>query len=167
MLNDASYARSMVDDQAPGTIQDRFKKQALAMHRLTSKFKDSGGGWQLPWPKAMGTQPWALAREMTNEAGEKGKSYRAAPILPAQRSRTFRRVARLAGGGHAVPLFVGDRWSPRHVVLVLPSDEAAKGEVRIYDPASGGRYPISEADFSAGHLDVAGWKVPWVVVPPG
>ena len=166
VINDPTYARSLVEGEGRGTLQDRFKQRALAMHRLTSRFKDSGGGWQLPWPKALGTQPWALAREMSNEAGERGKTYSAVPMLPGQRSGTFRRVARLAGSGHAVPLFVGDRWSPRHVVLVLPDDGATDREVRIYDPASGNRYPITETDFSAGHLDVAGWQVPWVVVPP-
>lgn len=167
LLHDPPYAKAMVDGEGSGTLQDRFEKQALAMHRLTSKFKDSGDGWQLPWPKALGTQPWALAREMTNEAGEKGKKYTAVPILPRQRERSFQRVARLAGAGHAVPLFVGNRWAPRHVVLVLPSDEPTKDEVRIYDPASGERYLITESDFSAAHLDVAGWQVPWLVVPPG
>jgi hypothetical protein len=166
VLNDPAYAKSLVDDEAPGTLQDRFKQRALAMHRLTSKFKDTGGGWQLPWPKALGTQPWALAREMTNEAGEKGKDYAAAPMLPGQRARSYRRVAALNRDGHAVPLFVGNKWAPRHVVLALPAEESAKGDVRIYDPASGDRYPIGEAEFSAGRLDVAGWQVPWLVVVP-
>jgi len=166
MLNDSSYAKSLVDGAGPGTLQDRFKQQALAMHRLTSKFKDTGGGWQLPWPKALGTQPWALAREMTNEAGEKDKKYTAAPMLPAQRRRSYRRVAVLNRDGHAIPLFVGNKWSPRHVVLALPAEQSVKGGVRIYDPASGNRYPLDEADFSAGRLDVAGWQVPWLAVVP-
>jgi hypothetical protein len=173
MINDPSYAGFLVNgvnpasgESAPGTIQDRFKQQSLAMHRLTSRFKDSGGGWQIPWPRALGTPPWALAREMTNEAGEKGTSYRALPMLPGQRSDVFRRIASLAGAGHAVPLYVGNRWSPRHVVLVLPGDDASRESVHIYDPASGRRYPIAAADFTAGHLDVAGWQVPWAVVVP-
>jgi len=172
MLNDPSYATFLVNGvnpasgvRAPGTLGDRFEEQTLAMHRLTSGFKDSGGGFQLPWPKALGTQPWALAREMTSEAGEKGRKYGAQPILPSQRSSTFSRIASLAGAGHALPLYVGNRWSPRHVVLVLPTEEPP-GEVLIYDPASGRRYPIEADDFAAGRLDVAGWQVPWTVVLP-
>jgi hypothetical protein len=149
-----------------GTPQDRFRQQALAMHRLTSGFKASDGGWQLPWPTALGTQPWALAREMTNEAGEKGTRYTARPILPGRRSRVFRQLASSARAGHAVPLYVGNRWSPRHVVLVLPLGPDTTSGVVIYDPASGRRYPIEERDFTAGQLDVAGWQVPWVVVVP-
>jgi hypothetical protein len=168
VIDDPSYADFLVNgvDAAPGTVLDRFRHEVLAMHRTTSAFKDTGGRWQLPWPKALGTQPWALAREMTLEAGEKGKTYDARPILPspARRSRSFNRIATLAAAGHVVPLFVGNRWAPRHVVLVLPGDPPAHGEVRIYDPASGRRYPIDAGDFSAGTLDVAGWQVPWFVV---
>jgi hypothetical protein len=173
MIDDPSYAEFMVSgvnpatgEQRAGTIQARFEHEALAMHKTTSAFKDTGGRWQLPWPKALGTQPWALAREMTHEAGEKDTTYDARPIAPSQRSRTFSRIASLAAAGHVVPLFVGNRWSPRHVVLVLPGDQPGRGEVRIYDPASGGRYPISARDFAGGRLDVAGWQVPWVVVVP-
>lgn len=164
MLNDPSYAKSFVG--GPGAVQRRFRDEALAMHRLTSGFKDRGGGWQVPWPTSLGTQPWALAREMTNEAGEKGKRYSARPVLPGQGSRAFGPLSTLARAGHVVPLYVGNRWSPRHVVLVLASEGYPKGQVRIYDPASGDRYPIEEGDFSAGRLDVAGWQVPWVVVRP-
>jgi hypothetical protein len=149
-----------------GTLRDRFRDQALAMHRLTSGFKDSRGGWQLPWPTALGTQPWALAREMTLRAGVPGKKYAAQPIPPAGRSRTFDRLASQARQGYALPLYVGNRWSPRHVVLVLPTDETSVDEVPIYDPASGRRYMIEADDFAAAHLDVAGWEVPWVVVVP-
>jgi hypothetical protein len=173
MLNDPSYAAFLVNGTNPatglratGTLGDRFRQQALATHRLTSGYKDRAGGLQLPWPTGLGTQPWALAREMTNEAGEKGKRYDARPILRTARSAAFNRIASLAGAGHAVPLYVGNRWSPRHVVLVLPADEARPGEVRIYDPASGRRYPIEAGDFSAGRLDVAGWQVPWAAVVP-
>jgi hypothetical protein len=64
-------------------------------------------------------------------------------------------------------LFVGNRWSPRHVVLVLPDGDTKPGAVRIYDPASGRRYPIGSSDFAAARLDVAGWQVPWVTVSSG
>jgi len=171
MLRDSSYAGFVAAGTGrltggSGTARDRFRDQALAMHRLTSSFKDSRGGWQLPWPTALGTQPWALAREMTNEAGVPGKKYAAQPILPTQRRRTFSRIASLAHRGYAVPLYVGNTWSPRHVVLVLPNHDEATHEVPIYDPASGRRYPITADDFAAARLDVAGWQVPWVVVVP-
>jgi hypothetical protein len=174
MLNDASYAAFLVNganpatgQQEPGTVQERFSEQTLAMHRLTSGMRDSGGGLQLPWPSALGTRPWAVAREMTHQAGRKGVQYAARPLLPTASSRTaaFDRLAALARDGLASPLYVGNRWSPRHVVLVLPTDQGDDA-VLIYDPASGRRYPVGRAGFVGADLDVAGWSTPWVVVTP-
>lgn len=182
MLDDPAYAAALVDGSGnplagtpEGTVQERFRQQALDMHRVTSGFTDSSGGWQFPWPAALGTQPWALAREMTLAAGEKGTSYAVQPILPGLRGRVFDRMASLAEAGHPVPLYVGNRWSPRHVVLVLPSDGAdgadgdarpASSPVTVYDPASGGCYPIDRTDFTTARLEVAGWQMPWVAVLP-
>ena len=174
MLNDASYAAFLVNgadpatgQQVPGTVRDRFAEQTLAMHRLTSGMRDSGGALQVPWPGALGTRPWALAREMTNQAGRKGVRYSARLVLPTSPSRTaaFDRVRALARDAQASPLYVGNRWSPRHVVLVLPGDEGADA-VLIYDPAGGRRYPIRRPAFVGADLDVAGWSTPWVVVTP-
>jgi hypothetical protein len=173
MLTDPEYAASLVNGPGAvmgpgpsGTAQSRFGQQVLAMHRLTSGFKDGSGGWQIPWPTSLGTQPWALAREMTLQAGERGTRYAVQPILPSRRSGTFHRLASLARAGHPVPLYVGNQWSPRHVVLVLPVRAPESSQVVIYDPARGSSYPIDEADFAAGTLDVAGWRIPWVAVLP-
>jgi hypothetical protein len=173
LLNDPSYAEQLVDgadpaagDETSARIQDRFGQEALDVHRVTSRLRDGRGGGQVPWPRALGTSPWALAREMTAHAGRPGRRYHARLILPGEQSRTFARVVTLAGAGHAVPLYVGDRWSPRHVVLVLPSSDVPSDHVRIYDPATGRRYLVDGGDFSARTLDVAGWHSPWVVVVP-
>ena len=168
ILTDPSYAAFVADGShalagvsAAGGPQDRFAREALAMHRATSRARGAAGRLQVPWPTSLGTQPWALATEL----GRAGTPYAVRPILPARRASVFDEVAALAAAGHAVPLYVGNRWSPRHVVLVLPG-VAGPDEVRVYDPASGRRYPISAADFAAGHLDVAGWEIPWVAVVP-
>jgi hypothetical protein len=173
MLNDPAYAALLVDgsdegtgEQVPGTLTQRFRDQVLATHRATNGVKDSGGRWQLPWPRALGTQPWALAREMTRAAGRRGKTYGVVPVRPSQRRAVFERLVSLSADGEAVPLYVGNRWSPRHVVLVLPSDIPRADSVQIYDPANGRRYPITAADFIAGRLVVAGWSLPWCVVVP-
>ncbi len=175
LLNDPAYAAFLVDGttgttalsgaSASGDVHDRFAQESLAMHRKTSGVRDGGGHLQIPWPSSLGTRPWALAREMGHGAGAPGTSYSALPILPNKRADAFRRLRGLAASGKASPLYVGNRWSPRHVVLVLPG-ETPDGEVRIYDPASGRRYPITEKDFTSGGLSVAGWKVPWVMVVP-
>ena len=93
--------------------------------------------------------------------------YSARLVLPtaSSRSSAFDRLVAFARDGLAVPLYVGNRWSPRHVVLVLPGDEGPDS-VLIYDPARGRRYPIRRTAFVGADLDVAGWSTPWVVVSP-
>ena len=68
MIDDRSYAEFLVNgvdaktgERTPGTLLDRFRHEVLAMHKTTSAFKDTDGRWQLPWPKSLGTQPWAAA----------------------------------------------------------------------------------------------------------
>ncbi len=168
MLADPAYAAFVADGAdaragvpAPGDAQDRFAREALATHGVTCRVRSATGRLQVPWPASLGTQPWALATEL----GRAGTPYAVRPILPNRRASAFGVIAALAAAGHAVPLYVGNRWSPRHVVLVLPG-EAGPERVRIYDPASGRRYPVSAADFTAGRLDVAGWRTPWVAVVP-
>jgi hypothetical protein len=173
VVSDPSYAGFLVDgaaraaaNPASATIRDRFDREALAVRRVTAGCKDSDGRWQLPWPRALGTSPWALAREMATGAVQGNGPHAARLILPGRRSRTFERIVSLAGAGHAVPLYVGNRWWPRHVVLVLPATQQPRNQIVIYDPATGHRYAIEGRDFSHGRLDVAGWRVPWLVVVP-
>jgi hypothetical protein len=159
LLHHPLYADFLV----AGTTQDRFTHEALATHRVTSGFRGTDGRIQVPWPRALGTSPWALARELTAMSG---RLYRARPILPRQRSGSFECIASLARAGHALPLYVGSRWSPRHIVLVLPTVDLPSDLVLVYDPADGRRYPIDGGEFSAGRLDVAGWHLPCGAVLP-
>jgi hypothetical protein len=174
MLHDPAYAAFLVNGVSTavggprigGSLQDRFREQALAMHGVTSRLKDNGGGLQVPWPKALGTQPWALARQMTATAGARGTRYGVTAILPGQRSRVFARIGSCVTDGVAVPLYVGNRWSPRHVVLALPQDGPVDDELTIYDPARGRLVEVEEDDFVDADLDLAGWDVPWAAVLP-
>lgn len=178
LLHDPPFAELVVEgtdpetgepeagEQSPGSLRDRFTAQALAVHRSTNALRGSDGRLQIPWPRSLGTQPWALAREMSTRCGERGRTYDVQPVRPSRRTATFGRLVELVAADHAVPLYVGNRWSPRHVVLVLPDDDATGDEVRIYDPASGRSYGIEGDDFASGSLRVAGWEIPWVVVAP-
>jgi hypothetical protein len=159
LLHQPAYADFLV----AGTIRDRFAQEALAMHLVTSGLQDSDGRFQVPWPRALGTSPWALARELSIRSGAR---YRARPILPGRRSQMFERIVSLARAGHALPLYVGNRWSPRHIVLVLPRAQPPYDVALVYDPATGSRYPIDGGEFSHGSLDVAGWHLPWAAVLP-
>lgn len=173
MINDPAYAAVLVEGSDPGTgeqpaatLAERFRDHALAAHRTTNAARVRSGGWQLPWPRSLGTQPWALAQEMDRRAGRPGTRYGVTAVRPSARARAFAQLASLTAGGESVPLYVGNRWSPRHVVLVLPGDDGPRDRVRIYDPANGRCYPVTADDFVAGRLDVAGWTLPWCLIVP-
>ncbi|MFC6344373.1 hypothetical protein ACFP8W_20500, partial [Nocardioides hankookensis] len=71
---------------------------------------------QLPGPRVLGTPPGAGAREL----GGRVRRYRRSDVLAALPT--------------PVPVFLGTRWLPRHVVLVLDERD---GEPLVYNPALG------------------------------
>jgi hypothetical protein len=121
-----------------GTVPDPwpgFADEALAMHRRLTGLRDRHGSWQLPWPRMFGTPPWAVARELDG------------------RVRRYRRAEVLAALPTPVPVFLGTRWLPRHVVLVLDERD---GEPLVYNPALGAVVLISSSR----------WKRRWWAVLP-
>jgi|SRR6478736_3905894 len=102
-----------------------FGARVLAMHRRLNRV----------WPRALGTTPWAIAHEL----GGRVRRYRAAEVIGA--------VPR------PVPVYLGSRWLPRHVVLVLGERD---GEPLAYDPARGVLAPIGSSR----------WKHTWWAVLP-
>lgn len=124
----------VVAEGLPGPWPD-FEAAVLAMHRRLTGVRDRHGRLQAPWPRALGTPPWALARELDG------------------RVRRFRRDEVVAALPHPVPVFLGSRWLPRHVVLVLDVDDDG---LLAYDPARG--------DLVA--MGTSRWKVPWWSVLP-
>jgi hypothetical protein len=103
----------------------RFREDVLATHRRLNRF----------WPRALGTTPWAVARRLGG------------------RVRRYRREEVLAALPRPVPVYLGSRWLPRHVVLVLDQRD---GEPVVYDPAKGAVVPMSTSR----------WKHPWFAVLP-
>lgn len=114
----------VVYEGLPGPWPD-FHQQVLAMHRRLNRF----------WPRALGTTPWAVARRIGG------------------RVRPYRREEVLAALPHPVPVYLGSRWLPRHVVLVLDQRD---GEPVVYDPARGAVVPMATSN----------WKHPWFAVLP-
>ena len=168
MVGDVAYARLVLDGRHPVTgagvggdsVEERFAREVLAMHRRTTGPVDVRGSLQLPWPRFLGTPPWAVARQLSGTAGRAGAAYRTHVVLPWRRRAALDDLLAAARAGHPVPLYVGNRWSPRHVVLVL--DEG----LVTYDPATGGRVPLRRDDFEAGRVGAGRWSVPWFVVRP-
>lgn len=172
MLNDPAYALWIETGYDPATgltdtrtPEQRFADESLAMHDRTNAVADRDGDLQFPWPDAAGTQPWAVAGEMSSEGGSgvPGTDYEVQTVAPSDRGETYDRIASSVEGGHNVPLYVGDSTRPGHVVLVTGSDHDS---LTIFDPASGQEQTISRDDFTSGDLGVSGWDEPWFAVTP-
>jgi hypothetical protein len=163
VIADPAYAAYLVNgsvDGQSGSIEDRFRTEALAMHRRTNHLWDARGRPQLPWPQALGTLPVSVARQLTSDTGT---TYDARLVLRHQRAGAFDRVSAAVATGHTVPVFVGNRLSARHVVLAIGT---APHGLLIYDPARGRNSPITRDDFVHARLALSGWRVPWFVVVP-
>ncbi len=71
-LLDRGYAELLVSGRHPGTgfvlpgsLADRFRHETLAMHARVTGLVDAAGRLQVPWPRALGTPPWAVARQLS------------------------------------------------------------------------------------------------------
>lgn len=151
-----------------------FAARALATHRQVTGRVDGLGRAQLPWPRALGTPPWALARHLpfAPGPGRPAGSHRTCLVLPWRRSRRWDDLLAALAAGHPVPVYVGNRLLPRHVVLALPPPAAPVGAVRavgavgVYEPSAGGLVTVPREAFVAGRLGLGGWRTPWFVVLP-
>lgn len=136
-----------------------FRSEVLAVHRQLTSVVDAGGRWQLPWPRALGTPPWAVARHLTGVTGDRHRT-----VLVRDRRAAFDRVLLATGDGRPVPLYVGNRWLPRHVVLV--TGVGPEDTLRCYDPGRGVVATVTRREFGTARLGLSGWDRPWFVVLP-
>lgn len=157
VLTDPAYAARVATPEA-------FRTEVLAVHGRATSSVDAAGRLQLPWPRLLGTPPWAVARHLsaTILSTTGGTTYRARPAL-WHRDVAFDRVAAAVMAGHPVPVYVGNGWLPRHVVL---AQGTVDGALRVYEPASGRLVDVSREAFVAGSLGLAGWDRPWFMVVP-
>ncbi len=149
MLADPGYDRWLRETDDPAA---RFSDEALRTHRRTLRIVDDAGTWTLPWPRFLGTQPWAVARELPGR-------HRVRLVL--HRDAAWDRLVRATA---PLPLYVGSRSLPRHVVLVTGSPGADR--LRIYEPSAGVDLTVHREAFVRARLGLAGWDHPWFVVTP-
>jgi hypothetical protein len=153
MLAEPAYADRMTSE--------RFAREALTAHRRVTGHKDVAGRLQVPWPRALGTPPWALARALSALASTRYVTR----LGRVGAGGAAGRAATAVGSGRPVALYVGSRWLPRHVVLALPGSPAG-GPLRVYEPSSGRMVDVTR-ERAAGHrLALAGWDRLWFVVLP-
>jgi hypothetical protein len=143
-----------------------FAARVLATHREVTGPRDASGRAQLPWPRALGTPPWAVARHLPPGPGRPGASHRARLVLPWRRGRRWDDLVVALASGHPVPVYVGNRLLPRHVVLALPLPDGPAGSVEAYEPSAGQVVTVTREAFLAGRLRLGGWRTPWFVVLP-
>lgn len=150
-------ARMLVD---PAYEPASFEDDVLALHRRITR-PAAFGRAQLPWPRALGTPPWAAASAMAEVTGT---AYRTHVARWGDRSDDLVRLDAASTQGLPCPLYVGDRWLPRHVVLVVRSTSTG---LAIYNPGRGSVTPLSREAFQAGDLSaVSRFARPWFVVSP-
>lgn len=146
-------ARMLLDIDYADRVTPTFHDEVLALHRQVTGPVDARGAIQLPWPRALGTPPWAVARQLS-------------AVLPGSYDDrlVLRRAAaydRLTGSDLPAALYVGSRWLPRHVVLVVAADAE---RLTCYEPSRGVRVEVDRASFVEARLGLAGWARPWLTV---
>jgi hypothetical protein len=148
-------ARLLRDEVAP--TPEEFRRDVLANHRRLTAAR-SAGRWQVPWPRSLGTPPWAVVRELETLTG----TDHDLTLARWSRAAAYERLA-LAGGA----LYVGSRALPRHVLLVLPPTTSDTGSaLSCYQPSRGSVVTLPRAEFVAGRLRSAGWPYPWFTINP-
>lgn len=152
-------ARRLVDPRYAGLVDDQasFAHEVTTLHRRLTSLADVSGGWQVPWLRAVGTPPWAAARDLRLLTGV---PYAVRPVRLGR--RVWPHLA-AATPDRPVVVYVGSRLLPRHVVLVTA---AADDEATTYEPSSGRVLRVTRARWEDGPLRLAGWDRPWCVVSP-
>lgn len=143
-------ARMVLDPAYAEETRDRFDTEVLATHRRVIRV----------WPRALGTPPWAVAREMRRVTGVR-YAWR---LARWRREAGYERVLAGLRTGLPVPLYVGSASLPRHVVLVVDTTDG--DALDVYDPARGRLTTVRRQTFAGRDLGLGSWGVPWFTVTP-
>jgi len=151
-------ARRLADPRYAGLVTDQptFAHEVTTLHRRLSSLADAAGSWQLPWLRVVGTAPWAVARDLRLVTGARYAS-------PVVRHGGAWDLLAHATAARPVAVYVGDRFLPRHVVLVTRIDDA---HATTYEPSSGLLVDVPREHWEQGRVRLAGWTRPWLVVAP-
>ncbi|QYJ04340.1 hypothetical protein KUV85_01280 [Nocardioides panacisoli] len=114
------------------------------------------GQLQVPWPRALGTPPWALARELSR-LHDRDIGVEVARFTPAA---SYDHLAARAAE-RPTGVYLGNAWLPRHVVLTL---ETHAGAVTVFDPGHGELVQVPRRRWRDHEVGVAGWRHFWAVV---
>lgn len=147
---------------------ERFAAHEQLVAGRTNSLVGAGGRLQVPWPRALGTPPWGAKAELEYGAADFRADFDVSWFRRARRSRlesTYAAVLGRVREGRPVLLYIGNRWLPRHVVLVLPPTPG-RSVPDVYEPTSGRVVDLPREAFVTRRLRIAGWDVPWAAVWP-
>ncbi|MCM0621293.1 hypothetical protein [Nocardioides bruguierae] len=146
-------ARWCAREEAPTALEHDFAAVVLATHRAEGR----------RWPRVLGLAPWDLAAALGRDPGGRWSWW--AGVRSVRAGAVVEDVLAHARRGVAVPVYVGDRWLPRHVVLVVGA--ADRGGWAVYDPARGQLGAVAPAQVREGRLPGGRWTRVWFPVLPG
>ncbi len=155
-------ARALLTGWRPGTGAEQAD-DVLDEHRLLTSSRSPRDRFQVPWPRAFGTPPWAVANALRALTGKHIATVFARP-RPAIAYEVIREQLR----DRPVPVYIGSAWLPRHVVLaVRPVDDPdfpSHEGIEVFDPARGRLVEVRRQRWVENDLDIAGWSHVWFVI---
>jgi len=171
VLTDGAFADVLLD----GTSDEVSQRWAVLERTIQASTNRAlpaspgalaGSAWRLPWPVALGTPPWGLRAVLDDLGRERGVRFRVLRVDgadPADVEQALGRVRAAVARGIPVPLYVGNRLLPRHVVLAVA---AGPSWTDVYDPATGGRHRVERAALVDARARISGWDQLWAAVLP-
>ncbi|MBU2696113.1 hypothetical protein ABFU82_13445 [Nocardioides sp. WV_118_6] len=126
-------------------------------HRLLTSSRSARDRFQVPWPRALGTPPWAVADALRVLSGRPVATVHARP-----RPDLAYDVVREQLRTRPVAVYLGSRLLPRHVVLAV--GEVGDG-IQVFDPSRGARLIRVPRENWAGHrVGVGRWNYFWFAI---
>ncbi|GAA3658843.1 hypothetical protein GCM10022237_18570 [Nocardioides ginsengisoli] len=125
-------------------------------HRLLTSPTSPRDRFQMPWPRALGTPPWAVANAL------RALTHRhLATVFTRPRAEIGYEVLREQVRTRPVAVYVGSRLLPRHVVLAVR--EVGDG-IEVFDPANGRLIRVPRENWTGHRVGVARWNYVWFVI---
>lgn len=165
VLTDRAFADTVLQGDA-AEVAGRWARLETGIQRATNRASSPTSGLRLPWPIALGTPPWGLADALDDLGRARGVRFEVVRLDGTRVDEvdaTLARVGAAVSRGIPVPLYVGDRLTPRHVVLAVA---AGPGWVDVYDPGHGRRSRVQRDALRTGRARVSGWDLLWAAVVP-
>lgn len=131
-------------------------REIAGVHRQVTSLSNALGQAQFPWPRRLGTPPWAIGRELAALTGDEPRIH-----LARWRPATSLEVLTQRAARRPTGVYLGSALLPRHVVLAATADSEA---VTVFDPARGALVRVAHRRWIEHDVGVAGWSHLWFLV---